>query len=67
MKTQQIVVAWIDQGTPRAAMWLRYGDEADEAKAQEYVQAMGGRSFAYPQSEQEPLPRARREIMEAKS
>lgn len=63
---------WTDVETPHAAVWLRRGDASDVEKATvhaatEKYAAIGlvGKVhvFTYPTSEEDPLGRARREVM----
>ncbi len=52
----------------RAAVWLRQGTKADVRKAKEYAAKESGAErtmhvFVYPTTEQEPLERARRDVL----
>lgn len=46
-----------------ALVWLLSGDETDVTKAQHFASVEGYAVFLYPTDEQDPLNRARREIL----
>lgn len=50
---------------PISCMWLRNGDESDAIKAGAYAKKNGFSVFCYDRNEENPLDRARKDIMVA--
>jgi len=50
---------------PRACVWITGGSDEDLAKAQAHARLYGYAVFTYPDSEREPLVRARSDVLAA--